>query len=97
MNSVAPEPAVASRALVAANLQLARALLKLSQEELGARCELYRSHISAIERQELNVGIDTIERIADGLKIPAYILFMPRHDAQIALSEAFKASREAAL
>jgi transcriptional regulator with XRE-family HTH domain len=79
----------ASRVAIAGNLQLARTIFDFSQDELGARCQLHRSHISAIERQELNVGLDTIERVAGAFGLPVYVLLMPRTEAQTLLYEAF--------
>lgn len=84
----------ASRAAIAGNLQLARTIFNFSQEDLGAQCQLHRTHISAIERQELNVGLDTVERIARAFDVPAYVLLMPRAEAQVLLYEAFVAHAE---
>ncbi len=84
-----------SRAAIAGNLQLARTIFNYSQDDLGAHCQLHRTHLSAIERQELNVGVDTIERIAKALTVPAYVLLMPRTEAQVLLYEAFIASSTA--
>jgi transcriptional regulator with XRE-family HTH domain len=80
-----------SRAAIAGNLQMARTIFNFSQEDLGGRCQLRRSHISAIERQELNVGVDTIERIAGALSVSAFVLLMPRAEAQALLYEAYLA------
>jgi len=79
-----------SRATIASNLQQARAIFGFSQDRLGSQCDLHRTHISAIERQELNVGLDTVERIASALAVPAYVLLMPSAEAQILLQEAFR-------
>lgn len=78
-----------SRSAIAGNLQLARIIFDLSQESLGAQCGLNRTHISAIERQELNVGIDTIARIAKVFSVPAYVLLMPKTEAQAMFHAAF--------
>lgn len=88
--------AYVSRVAIAGNLQLARTIFNLSQEDLGLRCQLHRTHISAIERQELNVGVDTVERIAEALSVPAYVLLMPRAQAQALLYEAFVSHAEPA-
>ena len=82
-------PGSVSRFTIARNLQLGRTIFNLSQEDLGARCDLHRTHISAIERQELNVGVDTVERIARALSVPAFVLLMPRAEAQVLLYEAY--------
>jgi transcriptional regulator with XRE-family HTH domain len=84
-----PAGARLSRVAIAGNLQLARTIFNFSQEDLGAQCDLHRTHISAIERQELNVGVDTVARIAKAFSIPAYVLLMPRAEAQNLLYEAF--------
>jgi transcriptional regulator with XRE-family HTH domain len=86
-----PASLAVSRSAIAGNLQLARTIFDLSQESLGARCGLNRTHISAIERQELNVGIDTIARIARIFSVPAYVLLMPKAEAQAMLHAAFTA------
>jgi transcriptional regulator with XRE-family HTH domain len=78
-----------SRAAIAGNLQLARTIFNFTQEDMAAKCELHRSHISAIERQEFNVGLDTVERLANALAVPIHVLFMPRAEAQVLLYEAF--------
>ena len=83
-----------SRNVIARNLQLGRTIFNLSQEDLGARCELHRTHISAIERRELNVGIDTVERIARALAVPAYVLLMPQAESQARLHDAFLRSTQ---
>ncbi len=85
-----------SRVAISGNLQLARTIFNFSQEDLGAQCQLHRTHISAIERQELNVGVDTVERIARAFAVPAYVLLMPRAEAQTLLYEAFVANAEPA-
>lgn len=78
-----------SRNAIARNLQLGRTIFNLSQEDLAARCALHRTHISAIERQELNVGVDTIERIGKAMGVPAYVLLMPQAEAQLRLHDAY--------
>lgn len=83
-----------SRAAIAGNLQLARTIFNFSQESLGLQCKLNRTHISAIERRELNVGIDTIERIAKVFNVSTYVLLMPQAEAQAKLYEAFVAHAE---
>ena len=93
---MAKTPVPVSRVAIAGNLQLARTIFNFSQEDLGALCQLHRTHISAIERQELNVGVDTVERLARAFTVPAYVLLMPRAEAQTLLYEAFVSSAEQA-
>jgi len=79
----------APRSAIARNIQMARTIFNLSQEALGARCELHRTHISALEREGLNAGIDTIDRVAQAFGVPAYVLMMPPPEAQGALYRSF--------
>jgi transcriptional regulator with XRE-family HTH domain len=55
-------------------VRLRRHELELSQEELGARCDLDRTYISGIERGERNPTIQTIWVFADGLEIAPHTL-----------------------
>lgn len=41
----------------------------LSQEELGYKSELHYTHIGAIERGEKNWSIETLVKVAGGLKV----------------------------
>ena len=44
-------------------------LLQISQEELGYKSDLHYTHIGAIERGEKNWSIDTLVKVAKGLKV----------------------------
>ena len=77
------------RQALARNIQMGRTIFSWSQEELGAQCELHRSHISALEREELSVGVDAIDRIAAAFGIAPHVLLMPPADAQSLLLESF--------
>ena len=98
--SVAPaaEAAGASshspRQALARNMQLARAIFNWSQEELGSRCGLYRSHISAVEREELSVGVDAIDGIAAAFAVSPHVMLMPPREAQAQLLEAFNGNAQ---
>ncbi len=59
------------RKAFARNLRLCRANAEISQEELADLAELDRTYISALERCLYSASLDTIERIAGALKIPA--------------------------
>ena len=83
-----PPPSYPRHAL-SRNLQMARTIFDWSQEEVGARCDLHRTHISSLERESLNVGVDTVERIAKAFGVPAYVLLMPPPDAQPLIYQAF--------
>ena len=56
-------------------LRTLRVLRRLSQEELGERCNLDRTYISGIERGVRNVSLRNIEGLADGLGISMADLF----------------------
>jgi transcriptional regulator with XRE-family HTH domain len=56
------------RQILAKNVRMARAELRISQEELANRCGIHRNYIGAIERGECNVTLDTIWKLSQGLK-----------------------------
>lgn len=47
----------------------------LSQEELADRCGIHRTYMGAIERGEKSPTLNTIKKIADGLKVPIRLFF----------------------
>jgi transcriptional regulator with XRE-family HTH domain len=51
----------------AANLRRARSAAGISQEELGARCELHRTEISLLERAGREPRLATIVKLAGAL------------------------------
>jgi transcriptional regulator with XRE-family HTH domain len=59
------------RATFAKNIRRIRNSLELSQEALADVAGLHRTYIGSIERQERNVSIDNIEKIAAALKVKA--------------------------
>jgi transcriptional regulator with XRE-family HTH domain len=63
-----------SRKNLSINLQVARAILGWSQEELGSNCGLKRTYIGAIERQEVNPGVDNLDRLGAGLGVAVHVL-----------------------
>lgn len=67
------------------NLRKFRTEKGLSQEKFAERCGLHRTYISDIERFQRNVSLDNIQRIADALQLPAYILLVEevRHGPEI--------------
>ncbi|MCR5881866.1 helix-turn-helix domain-containing protein [Rhizobacter sp. J219] len=58
-----------ARGRLARNLRAIRASLGISQEELGDLAQLHRTYVGSIERQERNVSLDNIERLAAALKV----------------------------
>lgn len=70
-----------SRQNLALNLQLARTITGTSQEQLGLMCGLKRTYIGALERTEVNPGIDNLDRIAAGLGLQGHSLLLDPADA----------------
>jgi transcriptional regulator with XRE-family HTH domain len=58
-----------ARARFAANLRSARLAHGFSQEELAARAGLHRNYIGSVERNEKNISIDSMERLALALGV----------------------------
>jgi transcriptional regulator with XRE-family HTH domain len=46
-----------------------------SQESFADACELHRTYIGSVERGEVNISLDNLERIARTLKVPLSRLF----------------------
>ena len=65
-----------SRQNLALNLRAARSVFQLSQQDLGLRCGLKRSYIGAVERCEVNPGIDNLDKIAAGIGVRAHVLLL---------------------
>ena len=59
----------------ATNLKKYRLIQGYSQEKLADLTGLHRTYISAIEREQRNISIENIEKIALALNIDAYVLF----------------------
>ena len=52
-----------------------RAQLGISQVQLGERSGLHRTYISDVERGRRNVSLESINKLAEALKIPLADLF----------------------
>ncbi|HUS23319.1 MAG TPA: helix-turn-helix transcriptional regulator [Candidatus Binatia bacterium] len=70
-----------SRSYLAMNLQYARTLRGWSQEQLGFECSLKRTYIGALERGEVNPGLDNIDRIARALGVPGHTMIQDPREA----------------
>lgn len=67
----------------AVNLRIYRTEQNMSQEYLAELAGLHRTYISAVEREQRNISIENIQRIADALKIEPYRLFMSETEIPI--------------
>ena len=65
-----------SRVHLASNLRAARTLFRWSQEQMGLQCGLKRTYVGALERKEVNPGIDNLDRLAIGVGVPAHVLLL---------------------
>lgn len=76
----APSPSL--RATLAENIRAFRKKHGYSQEELADLCELHRTYIGSVEREERNVSLSTLEVLARALKVSVPELLTPRakHD-----------------
>lgn len=62
------------REILATNVRRIRAEKGLSQDALADLCEIDRTYISGIERGLRNLSIDTLERLARGLRLEPWQL-----------------------
>ena len=58
-----------ARSRLARNLRAIRKDKGVSQEALGDLAELHRTYVGSVERQERNVSLDNIEKLANALKV----------------------------
>ena len=86
----------ASRVCLASNLRAARSLFRWSQEELGLQCGLKRTYIGALERKEVNPGIDNLDKLAIGVGVLAHVLLLSPELAYAEIFGAFSSTSEAA-
>ena len=70
-----------SRGSLAMNMRAARTLGGWSQEDLGLKCGLKRTYIGALERGEINPGIDNLDRIAKAIGVPSHVMLLAPTDA----------------
>ncbi len=62
------------------NLRHYRLARGLSQEQFAEKCGLHRTYISDIECFRRNVSLDAVQKIADGLEIETYRLFIDQKE-----------------
>lgn len=77
-------PSPSMRAILAENVRAFRKEHGISQEELADRCELHRTYIGSVEREERNVSLSTLEVLAQALGVSVAELLTPRvrHDPE---------------
>ena len=47
-----------------------------SKKKLGLQCGLKRTYVGALERTEVNPGIDNLDKLAVGVGVFAYVLLL---------------------
>lgn len=72
-----------ARQHLARNVKLLRIMHGWSQETLAALCKCHRTYIGAIERDERNISIDNIEKIAAVFGITASDLLNENRDIDV--------------
>lgn len=60
--------------LLATNVKRLRLKQGLSQEALASKAGLHRTYISLVERDKRNISLINVEKIAQALNVPAFIL-----------------------
>jgi transcriptional regulator with XRE-family HTH domain len=76
-------PSISLRTTLAENIRAFRKSHEVSQEQLADMCELHRTYIGSIEREERNVTLSTLEVLSEALGVSVAQLLTPRakHDA----------------
>lgn len=77
-------PSISLRTTLAENVRAFRKAHGVSQEELADLCELHRTYIGSVEREERNVSLSTLEVLSQALGISVAELLTPsrEHDAK---------------
>jgi len=68
---------LSTRALFGRNVRTLRRLREMSQEDLAELAGIYRSHVTLIERGEINFTVDTMEAIAHAMGLEVMDLLDP--------------------
>jgi len=75
-------------AKVGARIRSLRVERSMTQGELADTCKLAQAHLSGIEHGLSAITIETANRIADGLNVPAmYLLAFPEDDLRCRIAE----------
>ena len=75
-----PKTEAEVRATISESLKKYRELRKLSQEDLATLAGVNRTFVSQIERQQKNVSIDSLRRLANALECEVYQLLSGQID-----------------
>ena len=75
-----PKTEAEVRATISESLKKFRELRKLSQEDLATLAGVNRTFVSQIERQQKNVSIDSLRRLANALECEVYQLLSGQID-----------------
>lgn len=80
--------------LIGQAVRLRRRVLGLSQEELAWRAGLNRTYISDVERGSRNLSLSTLERLAEALKTPLFVMFreIEKEGGSVAMNETEEAA-----
>ena len=62
------------RNIIGDNIRCLRTRLGWSQEILGSKCGISRDYIGRIERGEVNIGTDHLDRISHTLELKVHLL-----------------------
>lgn len=73
---------IPTRTVFGRNVRLVRRLKEMSQEALAEQADIYRSHVTLIERGQINVSIDTMEKVAHALGLTVRDLLEPKIDLE---------------
>jgi CheY-like chemotaxis protein len=68
-------PAADLKTLLGAAIKAERAMMGISQEELGSRAGLHRTYVSDLERGVRNPSLESVEKLAQGLQLSVPMLF----------------------
>ncbi len=66
-----------SKTILARNLRLMRSKQGLSQERLAELSGLHRTYVSSVEREERNISLENIEKLAKALSVEPVDLLTP--------------------
>ena len=70
-----------TRALLASHVVMLRRRAGLSQEALALEAGLHRTFVAHVERGARNLSIDSVEKLAHGLRVPPVVLLAPDMEA----------------